>query len=261
MPFADIHGQRIYYEDSGGSGPPVVFCHGFLMDHRMFDPQVEALAPAYRAIRWDARGFGRTETDGKPFTYYDSAADCIALMDHLGVDKAVLVGMSQGGFLALRAALRYPDRVKGLVLIDTEAGVPDAQTMAGYQQMLETWTTQGPIQPLVETLAGMILGDRQHWEPWVSRWQENPKEQIVEPSNTLLGRDDITEHVGEITCPALVVHGTADAAIPLETGRALAQALPRCAGFVAVEGAAHAPNVTHPAQVNPALRAFLDTHA
>src|SRR5689334_1302414 len=112
MAFASVRGQNLFYEDSGGSGPPLLLGHGFLMDHTMFDGQVAALAPAYRVIRWDARGFGRTEWDGQPFSYWDLAKDALALLDHLGVERALLGGMSQGGFLSLRAALLAPERVR-----------------------------------------------------------------------------------------------------------------------------------------------------
>jgi pimeloyl-ACP methyl ester carboxylesterase len=180
MPFADIHGQRIFYEDSGGSGPAVVLAHGFLMSHAMFDPQVAALAPDLRVIRWDERAHGRTEWDNKPFTYWDSAADCLALLDHLGLDRAVIGGMSQGGFLSLRAALLRPDRVKGLVLIDTQAGVDDEETRARYRTMRDTWVAMGALEPLVEIVAGLILGPRQYWEPWVSAWREVPRDHVRE---------------------------------------------------------------------------------
>ena len=103
MPFAQLNGQKIHYRDSGGRGPAVVLSHGFLMDSTMFDSQVAALSDKFRVITWDERGFGETEYDGKPFTYWDSANDCLALMTHLGVDTAILGGMSQGGFLSLRA--------------------------------------------------------------------------------------------------------------------------------------------------------------
>ena len=89
MSYADFNGQRLYYEDSGGDGPAVVLAHGFLMDHEMFAPQVAALAPEFRVVTWDERGFGATEFDGKPFTYWDSAGDCLGLLDHLGLDRPV----------------------------------------------------------------------------------------------------------------------------------------------------------------------------
>ena len=125
----------------------------------MFAPQVEALAPEFRVITWDERGFGETEFDGKPFTYWDSASDCLGLLDHLGIDRAVVGGMSQGGFLSLRAALTAPDRVRALVLIDTQAGVEDPQRLPAYRQMQQTWLEVGPVDELTQTIANLIIGD------------------------------------------------------------------------------------------------------
>src|SRR5918994_6790063 len=104
MPFAAVNGQRIHYADSGGAGPVVVFSHGFFMDQDMWDPQVEELRPTYRSLSISARGFGLTESDGKPFTYWDLADDIVAVMDHANVETAILVGLSQGGFTTQRAA-------------------------------------------------------------------------------------------------------------------------------------------------------------
>ena len=99
---AKVNGMDIAYADSGGDGPAVVLSHGYLMDHTMFDPQLSALAPEFRVITWDERGFGDTRAGG-PFSYGDSARDVLGLLDHLGLPQAVLGGMSQGGFLSLRA--------------------------------------------------------------------------------------------------------------------------------------------------------------
>jgi len=93
MPYARVNGQKLHFEDSGGSGPAVLLAHGFLLDQSMFNQQVDALAPEFRVICWDARGFGRTEFDGRPFTYWDLADDSVALLDHLGIERAVLGGM------------------------------------------------------------------------------------------------------------------------------------------------------------------------
>src|SRR5215831_20650785 len=99
MPTALINGVNVSYTDSGGDGAPVVFSHGYLMDSSMFDPQLAALAPEFRVITWDERGFGGTRADG-PFSYWDSARDALGLLDHLGLSRAVLGGMSQGGILS-----------------------------------------------------------------------------------------------------------------------------------------------------------------
>ncbi len=131
MPIANVNGQSIHYSDSGGHGPAVIFSHGFLMDLSMFDAQVEALAGEYRCIAWDERGFGQTPAHG-PFSYWDSANDAVALLDHLQIDKAVFVGMSQGGFLSLRAALSHPDRIAGIVIIASETAAPSGEQIEAY---------------------------------------------------------------------------------------------------------------------------------
>jgi pimeloyl-ACP methyl ester carboxylesterase len=259
MPYADVNGQHLYFEDTGGDGPPVVLSHGFLMDHSMFDAQVDALRDAFRMITWDERGFGETEAK-TPFTYYDSADDCIGLLDHLGIDQAVLGGMSQGGFLALRAALNHPERVKALVLMDTQSGVEDPATLGGYQAMHDEWTTNGPGN-VQDAIAGLIIGQPERHDEWTAKWNAAPKEALTLPFKCLVERDDITSRLGEITCPALVIHGEADVAITMDKAEELAAALSGCEGLVRVPGGAHAANMTHPEVVNPPLRAFLEKFA
>ncbi len=257
MPFADVRGQRIHYQDSGGNGPPVILAHGFLMDQSMFDPQVAALSPEYRVIRWDERCFGETTTDGKAFSYWDSALDCLALLDHLGIDRAVVGGMSQGGFLSLRAALTAPERVVGLLLLSTQAGVEDPETLAGFQQMVDTWSEHGPLDELVNGVASLILNDETENARWIATWKQRDKAFMAEAGRCLLTRDDITDRLAEIACPALVVHGTADAGIVPERAADMASRLADCRGVVWVQGAAHAPNLTHSDQVNPPVLEFL----
>ena len=122
MPVAAANGIQISYTDSGGQGPAVVFSHGYLLYYTMSGRQVAALAPRYRVITWDQRGHCGTRAAGA-FTYWDSAADLLGLLDQLGVGRAVLAGMSQGGFVSLRAELTAPDPVRALVLIDREGGL------------------------------------------------------------------------------------------------------------------------------------------
>lgn len=258
MAVAQVNGIDIRYEDSGGDGPPVLFSHGFLMNHTMFDAQVEALADRYRCIRWDERGFGETQATG-PFTYWDSAADAVGLLDHLGVDEAVFVGMSQGGFLSMRAALAHPDRVRAIALIDSSADLDDDEFNDGNQAMLhvlETGTEEEKMG-VWQIVAGMILGDETLAAEWIPKWVGIDLEQLGHAGDTLLGRDDIFGRLGEISCPVLSIHGTADAAISMDRAVALAAAIPDSRGLVEVAGAAHAPNMTHPDVVNAALADFL----
>jgi pimeloyl-ACP methyl ester carboxylesterase len=257
VPFAEVNGQRIRFDDSGGDGPPVILAHGFLMDREMFAPQVQALGDEYRVITWDERGFGETEFDGRPFTYWDSARDCLALLDHLGIEQAVLGGMSQGGFLSLRASLLAPERARALVLIDTQAGVEDPERLPAYRQMQETWLQVGPVDELADTIADLIIGEPELNAVWIEKWRRLPREAMDEPCNCLFGRDDITDRLGEIAQRAIVFHGTADKSIEMELAEQLCAGLSGCEGVVKIEGAPHASNLTHPDQVNGPLREFL----
>jgi len=257
MPFAGVNGQRICFDDSGGDGPPVILSHGFLMDREMFAAQRDALAPEFRVITWDERGFGETEFDGEPFTYWDSAEDCLGLLEHLGIDRAVLGGMSQGGFLSLRAALLAPERVQALVLIDTQAGVESPERLPAYRRMQQTWLEFGPVDELTGTIANLIIGDPVLNQAWIAKWRKLARETLRAPGDCLLDRDDLSDRLSEISCPAIVFHGTADASIEMERAEELCRGLSGCAGVVRIEGAPHAANLTHPDEVNGPLLDFL----
>jgi len=257
MPYANVNGQRIYFEGTGGAGAPVILAHGFLMDHEMFAHQVAALAPEFRVITWDERGFGLTEFDGESFTYWDSARDCLALLDHLGIDRAVVGGMSQGGFISLRTALLAPERVRALVLLDTSADVDVPEAQAANQGMLDMWLEAGPVGELAEGIAALIINEPVENARWIAKWRQRPKELLTEPGRCLMSRDDVSSRLGEIACPAIVIHGEEDTALTIDRAEAMAAALPGCAGVVRIPGAAHAANLTHPDLVNPPLLEFL----
>jgi len=256
MTIAEINGQQIGYTDSGGDGPVVLFSHGFLMDRTMFDKQVAMLSDRYRCVSWDERGFGETVATG-PFTYWDSADDAVGVLDHLGIDSAVFVGMSQGGFLSLRAALTHPTRVKAITMIDSQPGVDDEETLAGYTGMIDHWLSGEPLGEVGQFVAGLIIGEPTLMAEWTAIWEARDRSQIEHPAAALLGRDDVTSRMGEITCPVLSIHGDADQAIDISHAEALQAAVPDGRGLVVVPGAAHAPNMTHPDIVNPALVSFL----
>lgn len=254
MQTAQINGTTIAYEDTGGKKPVVIFSHGFLMDHSMFDAQVAALRDTHRVITWDERGFGGTKATGD-FSYWDSANDVLGLMDHLGITSAVLGGMSQGGFLSLRAALTAPERVEALILLDTQSGVEAPETVEPYNQLHAAWVEHGAVA-VQDIIAGIILGPGE-WPEWFAKWGAMEPDQFTAAFNCLMHRDDITDRLGEITCPALIVHGTADVAIPMEKAEVLRDRISGPTTLVPVEGGPHAANMTHPTETNRAIVQFL----
>ena len=255
----EVDGTTIAYDDTGGDGPIVVLGHGFLMDRTMFDDQVAVLRSTYRVITWDSRGFGDTVYDGEPFSYWDLAHDCLGLLDHLGIERAVIGGMSQGGFVSLRAALLAPERVRGLILLDTQAGPEDAEVIPLYQAMIDDWVANGPSDEVADASAALIIGDDGLSATWTGIWRSRPAESLRNPGRALLERESIADRLGEITAPALVVHGTADASISMDKAEALAAGLVGSGGVAVIEGGTHAANMTHPGPVNDVILSFLRT--
>ncbi len=259
MPFASVNRHDLYFEDSGGNRPAVIFSHGFLLDHSMWSAQVEALSGQFRCVTWDERGHGMSDCLG-PFDYYDSASDAIGILDHLGIEKATFVGMSQGGFLSMRAAVKFAPRVKSLVLIDTAAALFSEEVLDGYRTMADAWLSQGPVGEIATNMAALIFGPKYKAEPWIGKWQSKPPCESAHPWETMLSRDDFVPYLKEVRCPTLVIHGSKDAVFDPATAKGLRDELPDCKGLVVVRGAAHAPNITNAKAVNAALHEFLRKH-
>ena len=259
MPIASVNGQNIYFEDTGGRGPVLVFSHGLLMDHRMFAPQIEALQDRYRCISWDQRGHGQTASPDicLPFSYYDSADDLAVLLEFLGVTQAVLVGMSQGGFLSLRCALIHPEVVRALVLIDTQAGLEDEEASQQLGALFNAWIEHGLSDDMATMAEHVVIG--QGWPgaaAWRQDWRKITPHNLAHSVAALVQRDDISPRLSEIHVPTLVIHGFDDIAVPTEKSRAMAEALPK-AHWVGIANAGHASNLMQPAAVNAAIEEFL----
>jgi pimeloyl-ACP methyl ester carboxylesterase len=255
MSVAEVNGQRISFADSGGDGQAIIFSHGFLMDGSMFDTQVAGLRDEFRCVVWDERGHGETPASA-PFTYWDSADDALALLSHLDIETAVFAGMSQGGFISMRAALTAPERVRALVLIDTQSGLEDPDALPLYRALHDEWVANGPAG-VQEVVSSLIFGEGIDVEPWYAKWVAMDPANFTLPFDTLVDRDEITDRLGEITQPTLIFHGTADAAIPVWRAEQLRDGIPGTQELVMVEGAGHASNMSHPDLVNDATTRFL----
>jgi pimeloyl-ACP methyl ester carboxylesterase len=165
--------------------------------------------------------------------------------------------LSQGGFTTVRAALARPERVRGIVLIDTDAEHYDDDTKALYRGSKDALVSGGWTDEFATMMAGTLFAPGFDASPWVERWKRNPPERIAAAFDNLIDRDEVKSRLGEIRCPALVLHGELDGSIPVEHARDMCARLPGCAGVEVVPGAGHTANLENPAFVNEALRAFL----
>jgi pimeloyl-ACP methyl ester carboxylesterase len=252
-------GQRLHFVDYGGAGTPVVLLHSFLMDLEMFAPQVAALGGEFRLIAVDERGHGGTPAD-RPFDYWDVASDVLALLDQLGITRAAVVGTSQGGFVGLRMALTAPDRITALAVLGTSAAAEDANIAASYRELASSWAESGPADQLVDMIATVCLGDADA-EVWKAKWREVPASRFSRIMDTLVERDGLLTRLGDVHCPVLTLHGSADAAYPVCRGAEIVEGVPDAEPLVVVDGGAHFLSLTDADAVNPHLRKFLAAYA
>lgn len=257
MPRLIRDGYSINYKDSGTGDPTLIFSHGFFMDLTMFDHQINEFSEKFRCIAWDERGFGGS-TASDYFSYWDSADDLIALLDHLNVEEAILVGMSKGGFISLRAAINYPDRVRAVVLIGSDSLALTKEEKLEFEEILSTWCNSDNIDELSKDIGALLFGDNQAKSYWIDKWKYLDRSNIKYPAQALLDREDITERLNEIQCPLLNIHGTEDKAIPISNAENLTLKMLHGARLVTIEGAPHSPNITHPAETNSAIFKFVE---
>lgn len=209
----DVNGTSLFLRDAG-SGPAVVMLHGFGMDARMWDPQVDVLRASFRVVAYDDRGYGRSgPTGGGP---YSQEEDLHALMTQLGIERAHFVGLSMGGRTILRFALRYPDAVSSLVFVSSAA---DGQTWS------EKWVVEWR-RVTTEARAGKLDEAKRLWYEHplfhTTHRVESARNVLAEMIRTYSGwhwvnRDPVLvpqppalERLRDIGAPALVISGEKD---------------------------------------------------
>jgi pimeloyl-ACP methyl ester carboxylesterase len=260
MPEFEHDGWKLYFEDVG-DGPPVLLIHGLLFDATQFEAQVQSLKDRYRFITPDIRNHSRSEFRAERYTLWDLMEDHIALLDHLGIERAVWGGVSTGGFLSLRAALKHPERVAGLILIDTQAG-PEPEDMAPiYEAAAATVVESGWKEDIFGLATGILFGASTADElkaEWVEKWKTWPQHSAKELIGVVTGREDITDRLGEIDAPAIVIHGEEDVAIPMERAKQLAEGLTNLVEFITVPKGGHTSTLEQPEFVTTAVGRFLE---
>jgi pimeloyl-ACP methyl ester carboxylesterase len=257
---ATIDGVAIEY-DVRGEGPPVLLLHAFPLGRFMWDAQVEALAATHRVVRFDARGFGGSAVGEGPLTMERIADDGAFLLDHLGIEKAVVGGCSMGGYAAFAFVRRHPQRLAGLVLQDTRAGADTAEAKANRVALAARVLAEG-ASAAVEVFLPKLVGQTSHRErPDLvaglrARILATPPQAIANALRGLAARADSRETLPSIAAPTLVLVGAEDALTPPSEAATMAAAIAG-ARLDVIPGAGHLANLENPVALNAALRAFL----
>ena len=247
------------YEESG-TGLPVVLIHGFPLDHTLWAPQLAGLVDRCRCIAPDLPGFG--DTAAPRAASMDLYADAIvALLDELAIDRAVIGGLSMGGYIAFALWRRHRDRVRALVLLDTKAGPdPDeARKRRATQIDLVRREGAGALAPrLLESMLSRRTRERHPdvAERVLAMMGRQPVDGIAAALGAMIDRPDSAATLATIDVPTLVVVGEEDAATPPDEARSIHDGIPGSTLEI-IEGAGHLSNVERPAAVNHVMAEFL----
>ena len=251
---------RLVYDDVG-AGPAVLFSHSWFCDGRQW-PQVPSVVEAgFRVLNLDNRGHGRSGSHRHRFTVWDMAEDLVAVLDHAGVDAAVLVGLSVGGFAAIRTAVRHPARVRALVLADTAAGAQDRRGKIKATTLGPLWLTPARKLVLPQVVTTLFGPTARRTQPrlvadWKLRFlQQDPKSMVV-ALRAVVTRDDVTGRLGDLSAPALVVVGEEDRNPGVVASASLAAHL-RSARLVVLPDTGHLSALEQPEAFGDALVEFL----
>jgi pimeloyl-ACP methyl ester carboxylesterase len=238
MQKVSINGFQLAYERHG-TGTPLVLLHGYPLDHHLWDDIVPLLKDTFDLIIPDLRGFGESTTVDTPFTMDDMATDIAGLLGHLSIQKTAIAGHSMGGYVALAFARHFPKRVTGLGLISSQVLADPSDRKEGrYKSAVEV--SEKGIGGVVETMASKFTTDPRLQTFARETMQKQKSEAYIGALKAMAERPDSTPLLAKIQYPVVLVHGDADALIPVVRAREVKEAIPN-AHFVEIDGAGHMP--------------------
>lgn len=250
---------EIAYDDVG-SGLPVVFLHAFPLNRTMWDPQVGALVGECRCIAIDFRGLGESK-GGEPYSMDRYADDVAGVLDTLQIERAVIVGLSMGGYVAFAFWRRHQHRVRALVLADTRATADTEEAAERRRDLIEVAKTQGSTGVANAQIAGLVGKTTRDKRPDIydamhRMIAQEPVDGVIGGLHALLVRPDSTPTCATIDVPTLVIVGDEDAITPAKEAKKLEGSI-RGARLEILKGAGHLSNVERPAAFNTVVREFL----
>ncbi len=249
----NIDGIGIAYQRRG-AGEALVLVHGYPLDHSIWDQAAPLLEADFDVILPDLRGFGNSEIMEADHSIIGYASDLAGLLNHLKVRRAVLVGHSMGGYVALAFAREYPDRVAGLALVSSQMAPDTPERKAGRYATAKRVLAEGP-GAVVDDLTPKLSADAAVQDFVRALMSRQRPLAIASALEAMADRPDSTNILQALKLPVAIVHGTDDKLIPVDRGREMKAALP-AASYVELTGVGHMPMMEDPRAVADALRIF-----
>lgn len=263
MPEIRVNGFNLHYQEHGSGEQTILFIHGLLMNHHMFDAQLEVFKAQYRCIAFDLRGQGKSEVTAAGYDMDNLTLDTVAFIEALNCGPCHFVGLSMGGFIGMRLAIHHPHLLRSLALLETSADPEPKENLFAYRMMAFTGRLLG-FGPLVKKLSGILFGrdfltdeaqkeTREHWQQQI---RNNNRAGSSRAATGVIEREGVYQQLGQINTPTLIVVGDQDVAtVPAKSER-MRDAIAN-SEMVIIPGAGHSSSIEKPAEVTRVLKAFI----
>jgi 3-oxoadipate enol-lactonase len=260
MPTIRVNGVNLFYKESGSGPETIVFSHGLLMDHSMFEPQRAAFEKQYRVIAYDHRAQGQSEDPGRGYDMSTLTDDATMLIRSLKLAPCHFAGISMGGFVGMRLAAHHPELVKTLTLMNTTASKEKLSNRLRYNFLAKLVRIVGTA-PFMNIAVRELFGQstrrsaekRDMLDAWTAKLRSRPKN-IAHSLESVMNRRAVrADELKAIHCPTLIIAGEEDTAQPPRNSESLAVSI-RGARFITVPGAGHSSSLEQPEAVIAAMR-------
>lgn len=263
MPYLDINQARIHYEEAGSGPETIVFSHGLLMSGEMFHELVAALSNRYRCITFDHRGQGKSEVTKGGYDMDSLTADAAALIRELDCSPCHFAGLSMGGFVGMRLAIRHPELLKSLVLMATTADPEPDENKGPYRRLafVGRWLSfRLVVSPVMKIMFGKtFLGDSTRSQTR-TRWKKHimslNRAGTSRAAHGVIDRESVYEQLDRIETPTLILVGDEDVATPLPKSERMHGAI-KGSKLTVIPRAGHSSSIEEPAAMTAALEEFL----
>ena len=264
MPFKDVNGAKIYYEESGSGPETIVFSHGLLMSGEMFSEQVKAFSDRYRCISYDHRGQSRSEVTASGYDMDTLTEDAAALIRALDCAPCHFAGLSMGGFVGMRLAIRHPELLRSVILMATTADPEPEQNKGPYRRLafIGRWLSfRLVIEPLMKIMFGRSFLEDPARADVRAKWKNHllglNRTGTSRAAHGVIDRDGVYDQLGKIKTPTLIIVGKEDVATPPAKSKRMRDAI---AGSVYRElpRGGHSSCIEEPEAVTRAMQDFFD---
>lgn len=262
MSTVSVNGTHLFYKTYGQGKETIVFSHGYLLDHTMFDGQIDTLKQDFRCVSFEHRGHGNSEIASDGYSMTNIVDDAIAVIESLDCGPVHFVGMSTGGFVGMRIALKRPDLLKSLVLMSTSAQGEPKQAHKRYRLMLSAvrylgwWAVMGKVTKLLfHSSFFKNSANKQTVNYWKQVIKNQDNEAMIKFGEAIFSRDDVLDKLANIETPTQVIIGKQDGLTRLSCSQRMAETIPN-AVLCEIDQAGHGVAIEKPTDVTNAMLSF-----